>query len=269
MPTILLSSIFFILSSLFFDPSVRAATPTPPKTIKLQSFTPVPTRTPTLTPIPTATLIPTKTPTPLPTLTPTRTPTVTPNLSISPTQTPKPTPTPTPTDIPGGNADAIYNLVQQIKNKCGGRIYDSPIIGSNISCIDKLAFARNDPQVKDELYQSASSQHYLQCVGFARAAMTLINLPLTPQWGNAITYASNPPAGYRFINKGSDNIKVHDIPVWDIGVYGHIAYVVKTYSDPTKFDVAEANIGVWGSVRTATYYFDDTYFVLVGWLRKK
>ena len=259
MPVFILSSIFYLLYSIFYihPPKAFGATPTSPYTIKFRSFTPIPTKTPTKTPIPTATRIPT--------ITPSRTPP--PPL---PTTPPPPATVPPPTLIPQQPAWEVVDLVNQIRTYCGGGIYGTnPYYAFNLNCVQKMQFPTSiDNAVKDELYFSAQGNWWLQCVGFARAAADRTNLKAMEHiYGNAIDYASFArPSGYTFIQKRAGvTIKVHDLPVWNYDTYGHIAYVIKVYN-AYNFQVAEANLGCSGCARIFNKTIDDPH--LIGWLRK-
>lgn len=263
--------LLFVICNLLFAQSAFAATPTPAKTIKLQSFTPVPTRTPTLTPIPSATQIPTPTRTPTVTLIPTSTPDplLSQTPSPSPTNNPLISPTstiiPTPTNPPAGEtiAYAVIDLVNQIRNNC----LAGYITFLNRSCINKLNFPPNvDTLVKWELDYSAYHQGWLQCVGLVRAAAARVNGHALNHGGNAIDFATNEPSGYIFIGKNNGvTIKVHDLPVWNYDTWGHIAYVIREH-DQTQFEVAEANWGCSGCARFSVKQMADPH--LIGWLRK-
>ena len=136
-----------------------------------------------------------------------------------------------------------------------------------MACVQKLQL----PQpVKDELWASAFHQGWLQCIGFVRAAGALIDGASWPRVpGDAITYAStNVPPGYKWIAKTARvNIRVDDIPIWNSGVPGHIAFVTKVF-DSNNFEVAEANLGLGMSGKVRIFPKTVDYPSLIGWLRK-
>lgn len=219
------------------------AQPQPTKTPKFGIFFP-----------PTITSTPTPTNTPTPTLTPT--PTITP--IPSPVWT-GPSPTPTPS-----NSELVIGLVNSIKANCKP---DGYVGYGNYNCLYNIT-PPLAPLVLQELKRSAEWNGWLQCVGFVRAAVSLTLGITLGNSGNAIEYASEIPAGYRFIrNDNRDIIQVEDIPIWDYdNSVGHMAYVIYV-NDWKNFQVAEANYGYTsGKVRISNTTINSSG--LIGWLRR-
>ena len=106
---------------------------------------------------------------------------------------------------------------------------------------------------------------YLQCVGFVQAVIAGITGQPLNNGGNAIEFASKVPSGYTYIDKSNGIPQEGDLPIWDHGVFGHIAYITKVYSN-TVFEVAEGNYDYKGGVRLRDKSIDD--YGLLGWLRK-
>lgn len=188
----------------------------------------------------------------------------------------------TPTPTPGGGtgsrtgniiADYALGLVIDIKTHCPPRNPNQQFSFVNTGtqgCIDPLKksagghFADN---VIDWLHLSTNLawNGNLQCAGFVQAVSHGIGTSLPN--GNANTYAHNEP-GYKWIPASSGVIMMPgDIVVWDSVWGGHIAVVVRVFSN-RSFTVAEANGGS-GSVGFDTYpYGNIDGLVLLGWLRK-
>src|SRR3990167_5141449 len=164
---------------------------------------------------------------------------------------PSPTKTQENTGIPGNK---IINFAADIRQACPPGIVNF----SNKDCLLNIKTeAANIKDVIDKLYFSTLSYNYLQCVGFVNGAVLLSLKDNLYDCGNARDYANCPELkNYIFMENYTGVIKVNDIPVWDTGVFGHIAYVVKKY-DNKNFQVAEANFGISGLVRTYNYTVDD------------
>lgn len=221
---------------------------TSPKTIKLQNFTPPPTRTPTMTAQPSPTIAPPAS-----------------NSSPIPPVTSGPTNQPQPTDVPssGEKAAEVMDLVNKIRQICPGGI----ISISTLSCVNNLILPNNlSILVQSELKFSTIHNTYLQCVGFVRAATARMYGYPVNNGGNAIDFATRLPTGYRFIDgKLGARIRTNDLAIWNYDTYGHIAYVVEVFS-PSVFKVAEANLGTRGEVRLSITTIDSPN--LIGWIRK-
>lgn len=212
-----------------------------PGSIKFKDFYP-PTAIPTNTKTPTL-----KPGAPTPTTGNPLTPPANPSISGQPTK--KPT-----------AAATITVLVDNIRMECKNGV----VTEDTLDCLDEI-----DPplasNVKDKLVRSTISFFYLQCVGFVRAATIIVFGSDFSNQGNAIDFATNVPSGYQLMEKYSGKIKVNDIPIWDVGIYGHIAIVSKVYSS-NIFQIAEANWGVSGSVQLRNISLSEPN--LKGWLRK-
>lgn len=190
-----------------------------------------------------------------------------------PTATPINVENPLPDDDPGptktkestGNPSSkIINFAADVRRACPPGIVNF----SNKDCLLNIKTeASNIKDVIDKLYYSVQGYNYLQCVGFVNGAVLLSLKDNLYDCGNARDYANCPELkNYIFVENYTSIIKVDDIPIWDTGIYGHIAYVVKKY-DNKNFQVAEANKEISGLVRTYNYTTDDPN--LMGWLRKK
>jgi len=159
----------------------------------------------------------------------------------------------------------VIDLVNQIRASCPG----GTVTAANIDCIKNIRISPSslDILVKWELSYSVSHHNWLQCVGFVLAAAARkYGYHLTGGGNYAINFATNPPAGFIFIPKSNGvAMKVHDLPIWNYGTTGHIAYTVNVY-DAANFRVAEANLGCNGCVRFENKTTDNPY--LIGWLRK-
>lgn len=174
-------------------------------------------------------------------------------------------PSPTKTKENTGNPSSkIINFAADVRRACPPGIVNF----SNKDCLLNIKTeASNIKDVIDKLYYSVQGYNYLQCVGFVNGAVLLSLKDNLYDCGNARDYANCPELkNYIFVENYTSVIKVDDIPVWDTGTYGHIAYVVKKY-DNKNFQVAEANKEISGLVRTYNYTSDDPN--LMGWLRKK
>lgn len=177
-----------------------------------------------------------------------------------------------PTAIPtqAQSANSIIDIVNQITSSCGA-IYgpNQARYTPNLNCVYKMNFPSSvDQRVKEELYLSAFSQGWLQCVGFVRASVARNGTPWAYVSGHAIDYASTAkPAGYTFVRKNAGiPMQVNDIPIWNYDTVGHIAYTTRVF-DSVNFQVAEANYGC-GSGCAIISNKVTTEPALIGWLRK-
>lgn len=184
---------------------------------------------------------------------------------------PAPTSVALPTAVPiqAQSANSIIDLVNQIQTACRAIIGPNNAgYAVNENCVYKMSFPANvDQRVKEELYLSANSQGWLQCIGFVRASVARTGSPWAYVSGHAISYSSsNVPPGYTFVRKSAGiMIQVNDIPIWNYDTVGHIAYTTKVY-DSNNFQVAEANYGCSGCARLYNKTISEP--ALIGWLRK-
>jgi hypothetical protein len=185
---------------------------------------------------------------------------------------PTPSPLPTSSRVAGG-ADEVIEIVQgpqgigRMCNGCvdpDGRTVDSGICRENQNCIDRI-YPLLTQDTKGIIKASATYFFYLQCVGWARSMMeqTIHDSFMTNE--NAIGFFRNPPPGWRAVRLGTSySPRIGDALIWDSGVYGHIAYVVRVDS-PTSVRVAEANWGQRGRVQIRPVTLSRA-FGIIGWL---
>lgn len=234
--------LFLVLFSTYLQPSPSYAFD--PFTIKFKFWEPP---TPTITPIPTVTLTPIATLTPIP---------VTPSV-ISPFLT----------NIPPAGSDKVIQMVNSIQSNCSEGGIAGRVNASNFSCVENILPPLPPETIEIMRFSVTNNKHYyLQCVGFAMAAVNLARDEILLQL-NAVDYISNPPAGYEFVDKnnGTIEIQVGDLPIWDYYTFGHIAYVV-IVDDSMHFQVAEGHWDGRGLVQIGKKTVDAPHFL--GWLRK-
>ncbi len=164
----------------------------------------------------------------------------------------------------------IENLVAQVNINC----QNGTVSKDNESCLNKIVL-ENKPLDQSIIYQlkpstnaCGSSCFYLQCVRFVKAAVLLVGDKFDT-YGNAIEYVQQNkwPTGYHYVKKGTGAIQAGDLPIWDVGSNGHIAYATRVLG-ANYFMVAEANFDrPGGHVRLYPKSVDDP--TLIGWLTQK
>ncbi len=178
---------------------------------------------------------------------------------------------PIPSSAPGSTnqnkGQQVENLVAQININC----QDGVVTKFNESCLSKIILNLRplDDSTVNQLKPSTNicsspACDFLQCVRLVKASVLLVGR-VFDTFGNAIQYRSQNkwPTGFQFIDKSVGQIKPGDLPIWNVGIDGHIAYVTKNIG--TKwFMVAEANFDKPGHVRIYPKSLDDPR--LLGWL---
>lgn len=178
--------------------------------------------------------------------------------------TPGPSPTPDPDSECSTSQKGYYacKLVEEIKRVCGGRVSSG-----NINCLDNIVIPGKGASIMDpaiaEMKSSAVATGYLQCVGFAKAALYIINngdSAMLQARGNAIDWIGNSPSSYAAIrNDGNQKLQDGDVPIWGYDTYGHIAVFIG------GGQIAEGNFDGKGQVNIRPV--NESSPALVGWLR--
>ena len=167
-----------------------------------------------------------------------------------------------------GTSDGVKKLVADIQASCSEGGQAGRVTARNQNCIDAISPPLS-VLVSEKIKRGtdAGDTGYLQCVGFAYAAVAhTTGESIFCSGGCAKDFAVNRDCtGRTFHERGSTRtIGVGDLPIWG-GSCGHIAYVTEVY-DINTFQIAEANFDVQGSVRLENKTLSDPN--LLGWFSK-
>jgi surface antigen len=176
--------------------------------------------------------------------------------------------------FPANPFSSARQLVASIKDSC--TYFNTPgrVTSHNVQCLRDVKPSLL-PRALDEMRNSSNAFENLQCVGFVRGVVQQFHGHDIVGGGNAIDFSTNVPRSYRYIRKTTtispnSTVKVSpevgDLLLWDVGNWGHIAYISHVY-DRDNVEIIEANWGRPGLVQWRNIYVRGPG--VIGWVSKQ